>query len=319
VAVPIRALGQEIPAGDAFIDALVSQYRLSLLELKDRARQVLLRDKRKLTYGAKRARLLVAEVEALLDQLDANSAEWIAENIPRFYKSGIKRATVAMDEVGFSGEFVSQPILHQEAIAVLVNDIQDDLLAATEHARRGFRRVLMKSQLSLATDRAMSAEIVRGVIAGKARREVSKGIGERLMEEYGTPTIRVGSKTYAIDDYAELVARTRTKEAHTAGTINRTIEAGHDLVMISAHGAKDGCSYYEGKVFSISGTDERYPPLNSIPRGGPPFHPNCRHSTMPFVEDLATGAETRRAKGVPDGVLGKSMGEVEKIHRRAIK
>jgi hypothetical protein len=318
MAIPLKALAAG-PPDDPYTQALVNMYRTAMLELQERARQVLLRDRRKLTAEAKRARVLMGEVEVILNELDENTAAWIAENIPRHYKGGVKRSTMALNEVGFSASYVAQPILHKEAIEVLVNDIQDDLLATTEHARRGFRRLLKKSQLSSARDKAMSTEIAKGVIEGKARREASKEIGAKLFQDFGTPTIRVGSKTMSIDHYAELVARTRTKEAHTAGSVNRAIEAGQDLLMISAHGAKDGCAYYEGKVFSVSGGSEKYPSINSLPNGGPPFHPNCKHSAMPFVEPLASGTEKRRAKGVPDKVLNKSMGDVEKIYRQEHK
>ncbi len=87
------------------------------------------------------------------------------------------------------------------------------------------------------------------------------------------------------------------REAVTAGTVNRNLEAGNDLVMVTSHGARDGCQFYEGKVFSISGTHPTYPPLSSIPNGGPPFHPNCRHNLAPFVEDLASHPEQRVVVG----------------------
>ena len=110
-----------------------------------------------------------------------------------------------------------------------------------------------------------------------------------------------------------------TREAQTAGTINRVVEAGVDLVMVTAHGAQDGCGFYEGKVFSVSGGHDKYPSISDLPNGGPPFHPNCKHSLAPFVEDLATGAEKRRGAGTDPAALGKSYGEVEKLAKARSK
>lgn len=45
------------------------------------------------------------------------------------------------------------------------------------------------------------------------------------------------------------------------------------------------CSKHVGQVYSISGTNPNYPPLDLID-GVPPFHPNCCHNLAPFIEEL---------------------------------
>jgi hypothetical protein len=85
--------------------------------------------------------------------------------------------------------------------------------------------------------------------------------------------------------------------------------------MITAHGATDGCGFYEGRVYSITGTSEKYPPLSSLPNGGPPFHPNCIHGAAPFIEELASPAERRRGAKTDKRALGKPYREVEKLRK----
>lgn len=136
-----------------------------------------------------------------------------------------------------------------------------------------------------------------------------------MIDELGDKPIRIAGRNYDVGKYAELVARTKTAEAATAGTVNRLAESGLDLIMVSAHGATDGCGEFEGMIFSISGESDKYPSMANMPNGGPPFHPNCKHRTMPFVEELATGAEKRRGKGVKADSLGKSFAEVNKLPR----
>jgi hypothetical protein len=295
---------------------LVAMYKAVALELKQRATQRLLRDARTLTAEAKRARLLLREVSEILQQLDEDTAEWIAKNIPKNYLRGVRAADLSFGELGIQGPGTIQPLVHREAIQTLVNNLQDDLLDKTERMERGYRTLVRRTQLTAARDKAITESVAKGIAEGKARREVSREIKAALIDELGDAPLVINGRNYQPDKYAELVTRTMTAEAQTAGTVNRVIEAGHDLVMITAHGSKDGCGFYEGKVFSISGTSKNYPALDHIPNGGPPFHPNCRHGLAPFVEPLASGAEKRRAKGVPKAALGKPYKDVEKLAKK---
>jgi hypothetical protein len=56
------------------------------------------------------------------------------------------------------------------------------------------------------------------------------------------------------------------------------------------------CTAYVGKVFSLSGNDPDFPPLDSVPGGGPPFHPNCSKSTAPFIRELASDAQLKASR-----------------------
>lgn len=83
-----------------------------------------------------------------------------------------------------------------------------------------------------------------------------------------------------------MCARTVTREASTAATINTCMSHSVDLVQISSHtGACELCQMIQGRIYSLSGNDSRYPKYGEgdayIPR-----HPNCSHVVMPFVEEL---------------------------------
>jgi len=291
-------------------------YRRAILELKERAVQRLVRDKRVLTSEARRARVLIQEATEILAQLEADRSQWIAENVPNAYLRGIRDASLGLKEIGLAPVTSLEPQIHEAAINALIRDLQDDYAATDEQILKGYRRMLRRTQLEALQDKMITERVAQATLQGQGRRELSKDIARRLIDEYGDKPIRVGARNYAADTYAELVARTKTREASTAGTINRVIESGQDLVMVTSHGAKDACGFYEGKVFSVSGTSEKYPGLNELPNGGPPFHPNCIHVLAPFVESLSSGAERRRARGVHPASLGKSYGDVEKMVRK---
>lgn len=301
-------------AADPAIE-LARLYRDAMLDLKQRAVQRLVKDRRILTAEARRARLLEREIADILRDLDAASAEWIAQNIPGAYMQGIRETNRELSALGaadLSGIAVS-PAIHQHAVQVLVDDMQDVLADASNQIVKNGRRVLRRMQVERELDRQITRELALGVAEGKARREVSEAVAERLISEFGDAPLQIGGRRFSADAYAELVARTKTREAATAGTIRRMVEIGNDLVQVSAHGAKDGCAFYEGKVFSISGTSEKYPGVQEMPNAGPPFHPNCVHVLLPFIEDLASERDIERAVGVPKRALGKSFPEVNKL------
>jgi hypothetical protein len=315
VAIARAQIARELPEPNG---ALVEMYKQVMRDLDARAKMRLVRDGRRLTAEAHRARLLMAEVADILEDLGVDVDTWIAQEITTAYKRGVGIAELGFSEIGLSAPNVVRPLVHKEAIQLLVDELQDDLDGIDQQIFKGYRRATRRTQLAAAQDKLVTEKVARGIAEGKARREVSRELTRQLLEDLKDKPLVINGRKYNVKSYAEMVARTKTREAQTAGTVNRVLEAGEDLVMISAHGAKDGCSYYEGKVFSITGDSEKYPALSSVPNGGPPFHPNCKHGLAPYVEKFASGAEKRRAVGVPDSALGKSYADVEKLYQRSV-
>lgn len=85
-------------------------------------------------------------------------------------------------------------------------------------------------------------------------------------------------RTYKMADYAELVGRYELGVAATAATLDLCHEYDNDLVQWSDHGTVcEECKPFEGNIYSISGDDPDYPPLEEEP----PIHPNCEHALLP--------------------------------------
>ena len=272
---------------------LATLYAEAAKTIKERAEQRLLRGKG-LTAEATRSRALLIEVQAILAQLDSDAAKLVSDMIPKAYRVGLTKANRGLAELGFKAGPVPFDLkFHGNAIDLLMIDMQGRLLEVSKGVMKNFRTTLTRTQTRRALDKLITKEIATGSIAGKTVREVGKGIEQTIINEFGDKPLTINGRQYNVQKYAELVARTKTREAVTNATVNRMVETGNDLVVVTAHGAKDGCGFFEGKVFSISGTSERYPPLNSIPRGGPPFHPRCVHNLAPFVDSRASGAEKR--------------------------
>ena len=310
MAIPRKSMSREAVVS---FEGLGDIYRRAILELKETAKKRLIRDGRVLTAEAHRARVLIRETAEIMSRVQVDSAEWIAANVPKAYLSGTREASLALGELGLVTTTTPQPLIHTAAVQLLVNDLQDSLLDLDRSITRGLRQIIRRTSLRRETDKMVTERIAQGIIQGKARKQVSADIAARLIDELAGKPLTINGRKWSADAYAEMVARTKTAEASSVGTANRLVEDGYDLVIISAHGATDGCAFYEGKVFSISGASEKYPALDSLPNGGPPFHPNCKHRLAPFVDELASGAEIRRAGDVPASALGKSFAEVNKL------
>jgi len=80
-----------------------------------------------------------------------------------------------------------------------------------------------------------------------------------------------------------MVARTEVMNSANQGVINRSLQYGIDIVQVSEHAGVDSndipCIENQGKIFSITGTSENYPPLTGD--NTPPYHPNCLHVLLP--------------------------------------
>lgn len=130
-------------------------------------------------------------------------------------------------------------------------------------------------------------EVATGVVSGSARREVSAALQARLIREGVTDSLTgfvdARGARWQLDVYSEMVARTTTREAMSAGTRNRMAELALDLVTISSHADPcDLCASYDGNTYSINGSTDGYDVLDQWP----PFHPNCIHVATPASANL---------------------------------
>lgn len=111
-----------------------------------------------------------------------------------------------------------------------------------------------------------------GIAGGLGRREVSAAMRRDLVQHGLTGFTDRAGRRWRLEPYTRMVARTTTREAVSAGAIQRMDELGLDIVEISSHaGPCDECKKYDGKRFSLSGESEEYPELDAMP----PFHPNA--------------------------------------------
>ena len=119
------------------------------------------------------------------------------------------------------------------------------------------------------------------------------------LEQHGlfTVTYSNGAKQ-SLHSYAAMAARSARIESANIGAIGRALQADTDLVkMTTMPQCCKLCGAYQGKVYSISGADKRFPALfKTVLRSGYALpHPNCRHEFIPFHEEIEDPADVEKA------------------------
>lgn len=230
-----------------------------------------------------RAKQLLKQVDVITAQLNNGVYKWAKSSLPYAYYQGIDLAGERLKALKIT-RFVSYDAqIHTAAIDALISDVSVELIAANSSISKLFSRVTLQTQQTALQDAEISRMISEGLIEGQTRRQVSNKILEELTTQLGEEKfVVINGRNYRPDKYSELVARTRTREATTQGTINTALRYGVDTVQIDAH--MEVCSYcqqFSGRVYSISGTDPDFPALTEKP----PYHPNCRCVALPITRE----------------------------------
>lgn len=134
--------------------------------------------------------------------------------------------------------------------------------------------------------------------SGGTVQDMKNALIEQLQEE-GFMTVQYGEGSDArqvpVDVYADMVARSTTREAGNTARINQLQYNGYDLVQMSTHYPTCHiCAPHQGRVYSISGEDKRFPPLSTAFGSYNNIHPNCRHVATPFIESFYSEEEMKK-------------------------
>jgi len=231
------------------------------------------------------------QINAAYNDMNIIFSEYAVAAIPQSYlikaKYEIKKMKkIALDVIKNKiPKIVLESQYHKGAIKVLTDDTLLIFSSALDDGRKMTTGLLRRTQQAIITEQKLNAEIAVALSTNGTIQETKNRILQALKDQLSDPYIlKAGSRRYKANTYAELVARTRTREAQSQSTINIAANVGSDLVQVDSHNTTtEICIPFEGKIFSISGNDKDFPPLTMEP----PFHPNCLHNiTIVFREVL---------------------------------
>lgn len=230
---------------------------------------------------------LLSQVTAILKDLDKQAEAWVKETLPEKYQAGISDVNKWLNDRGIPTVDASFAQLHTDAINVLMEETLDELHGANSFVRESISGSLQQS---------IRDAVMQKIATGQTVLECKKNLVKKLSEDGITGILSKNGRTMSLNAYASVVARSKTREATNTATLNQLTSLGYDLVKMSSHNTSCPiCAVMQGRVYSISGNDTRYPPLSVAFSGAyANVHPNCSHVLIPYIPELADDPEGDR-------------------------
>jgi hypothetical protein len=257
---------------------------------KDAAEKLIATIERKSVKGglAIYERSVLREVSSILQKLSKDAEKWVNEFVPAEYLLAANETIDLLKESLDITHSITQ--LDKEAINALVRNASGELLEANQAIGRRVQGLLRDIQIN-----NVMGTFARGLSAA----EVKKAVLKDLMENGLLKVPDSAGRQWDARAYANMVGRSATAEARNVGRLNTLTQTENDLVQVSKHSsACPICSRLEGRVYSISGNDKRFPALYSTAFGNGYnlIHPGCLHNLIPFILSLKTPKEIEKAE-----------------------
>lgn len=243
---------------------------------------------------------VLKQLERLMKQLEAETGQYISTEIPRQYKKALddtyayfKRNNLQMKRPDMFSH------IHSDAVSELANEMRYHINQGISIAGRRVMRYLDTAKDNALRQAGLRSAALKAA-AGQTVADMQKDLMQRLAND-GFLTVQYGTGKRAhqvgLDSYAAMVARSTTREAGNLARENQLAENGYDLMMMTEHYPTcEACAVLQGRVYSISGRDKRFPPLSrAFPSGYRNVHPNCRHVMTYWIEEMQSPEEIRAA------------------------
>lgn len=245
------------------------------------------------SYTAAKSGAVLSQVKDIIGRLDTAVQMWAPGAIRAAYEESASVARTRLEMIGAKGLSTKKydPARHDKKITALTKTVMTDYWKANrtiEKTARKYLSVVTQAAAKVKKIAQMQAFDIedawswitrllkRARPADVAAATLSEGTLSRQIRDYllsklkGEDFINIRGRNYNVKSYAELVARTRMREAQTEAVKELAREFDNDLCEIAKHDNPcDLCAEYQGEVYSISGDTPGYDPL---PDGGPPWH-----------------------------------------------
>lgn len=246
-------------------------------------------------------RAVLAAIQGRLQELREQTGRWVLGGagepgrVATAWQEGAQSAAIDFARAGrpLSDRFVSPP---REAIEITARNLLvslDDAVRSTgQKAQAWITAVGILAQMDTAGPlgpggfpligrriddvlrRAGLDATARKLTEGLTVRDMRKILLSDLVQQGLAGFTDQAGRRWTLPAYAEMVARTTSREAYTQGTLQVIRRTGHDLVRASTHWPTCPiCASRQGRVYSLSGRTPGWPSLADV--GPTPWHPNC--------------------------------------------
>jgi hypothetical protein len=263
-----------------------------------------------------RKQRILKQVSEIIAGLSDDAAKLAKEIVEESYKEGSNEAVKQLAEQSLKNrnelETSLQSVIHKEAVQEIVDEVFYRILEANDNMTND-----AKERLEEITRRANQRSLLEGV----SRRRATKDAIAEVLQSQITGIVAKNGAVIPADKYMNGVVQYHQRKAHVDGSINRMIENDEDLVYVNYVGITcEVCARYQGRVYSISGNDKRFPRLERRP----PYHSHCVHSTSVWVEEYHDSADIEKAlkysnRPFTDNRTEANMRKYEQLQREKSK
>jgi hypothetical protein len=254
----------------------VRQYKTAVEEIKAELNGFDLND-----FSRANQMALLKSIADILAGLNAESAQWVQDNIPVAAREGIADAILALgvvDTIEQAQNLVKFNRVNAQLVQAAVADTHADLLAVTQNVDRK-----VKATVRQVVADAMRSNLAKGINGQKTnQRDILAELRKKLGDSVNTGIIDAAGRRWKPEVYVDMVANTKMMRLYNDATINEAVQRNAYYGIISSHGAKDGCGNWEGKIVKlVPDVPGDYTYIGDIPNRDL-FHPKCRHTVSPI-------------------------------------
>lgn len=236
-------------------------------------------------FSRRRKERLLKEVDDILSGLTDGAAQSMSELLAMAYKEGVGEAADSILAQGIPEERINtvlEPLIHQQAVQAIMDDSFLRILEATDNMSQDAKRRI---------EEVVRSSTERMLTEGVNRRQATKEAVASMTEQGITGIVAKNGARIPADKYMNGVVQYNLRKAHVTGAENTIKQNGLDLVYVNFVGITcEYCAKYQGRVYSISGADPRFPKLEIRP----PYHAHCIHSISAWIEEYQPADEVER-------------------------
>lgn len=237
------------------------------------------------SYSRQRKLKILKQIDDILAELTDGSAQSMSMLLAEAYKNGVSEAADSMMTQGIPKEHINtvlEPVIHQQAVQAIMDDSFFRILEATDNMSADVKR-RVEEVVRTATERMLTE--------GVNRRQATKEAIAKATEKGITGVVTRNGAQIPVDKYMNGVVQYSLRKAHVTGAENTIVQNGIDLVYVNFVGITcEYCAKYQGRVYSISGNDKRFPKLEIRP----PYHSHCVHSLSAWIDEYTPDDEVQR-------------------------
>jgi hypothetical protein len=283
-------------------------------KLEDKLQKLMVSSIENGTTSAGYWRAVRKEIDKIYKDMNIVFDSWSNTHIPRRYRKSLSALQARIESAKLVTNTAKKSIsqmLTSRATSQIVASLYDNAISSFAQAsllgKRNMYNLTRITQQTLLSESLIDVTVASGFELGNLRKAADAISGQLWSELWKAVDnkrfVQAGKFKYRPEYYAKLVARTKFHEAHSMAALSQASNYGTDLMQVSSHNTTTViCQQYEGKIFSISGKDKRFPTLTQVP----PYHPNCLHLLFPTFESAMV------VQGTLDSFSAFSKGDINR-------